>query len=105
MHKMSRRTFLKLCTSALLALGLGRFVLADDAGGYARQWPVEPAQVVGRHRVADRDVGGCDQHRYGRGRLDLCDGRNDRQGQGAATAGMRDAAPGPDSLHLPAFGA
>ena len=32
MQKMSRRTFLKLCTSALLALGLGRFVPAAAAG-------------------------------------------------------------------------
>lgn len=32
MKTMSRRTFLKLCTSALLALGLGRFVPAAAAG-------------------------------------------------------------------------
>ena len=32
MKTMSRRTFLKLCTSALLALGLGRFVPAVAAG-------------------------------------------------------------------------
>lgn len=32
MHNMSRRTFLKLCTSALLALGLGRFIPAAAAG-------------------------------------------------------------------------
>ena len=42
-----------------------------------------------------------DQKRRGR-RVDLRDGRNDRQGQGTAAAGMRDAAPGPDPLHLPA---
>lgn len=29
MHKMSRRTFLKLCTSALVALGLGRYIPAS----------------------------------------------------------------------------
>lgn len=31
MHKMSRRTFLKLCTSALVALGLGRYIPAAAA--------------------------------------------------------------------------
>lgn len=31
MHKMSRRTFLKLCTSALVALGLGRYIPATAA--------------------------------------------------------------------------
>lgn len=31
MHKMSRRTFLKLCTSALVALGLGRYIPASAA--------------------------------------------------------------------------
>lgn len=32
MHKMSRRTFLKLCTSALVALGFGRYIPAAAAG-------------------------------------------------------------------------
>lgn len=31
MHKMSRRTFLKLCTSALVALGFGRYIPAAAA--------------------------------------------------------------------------
>ena len=31
MHKMSRRTFLKLCTSALVALGLERYIPAAAA--------------------------------------------------------------------------
>ena len=52
MQKMSRRTFLKLCTSALLALGLGRFVPAAAAGRtikYPRQ--IITADATTRQRV------------------------------------------------------
>lgn len=52
MHQMSRRTFLKLCTSALLALGLGRFVPAAAAGSTIKF----PRQIITADATTSRTV-------------------------------------------------
>ena len=51
MKTMSRRTFLKLCTSALLALGLGRFVPAAAAGRTIKF----PRQIIKIGRASCRE--------------------------------------------------
>lgn len=52
MQKMSRRTFLKLCTSALLALGLGRFVPAAAAGRTIKY----PRQIITADSTTSRTI-------------------------------------------------
>lgn len=52
MQKMSRRTFLKLCTSALLALGLGRFVPAAAAGRTIKF----PRQIITADSTTSRTI-------------------------------------------------
>ena len=52
MKTMSRRTFLKLCTSALLALGLGRFVPAAAAGRTIKF----PRQIITADATTSRTV-------------------------------------------------
>ncbi|WP_278961804.1 metallophosphoesterase family protein [Mitsuokella multacida] len=49
---MSRRTFLKLCTSALLALGLGRFVPAAAAGRTIKY----PRQIITADSTTSRTI-------------------------------------------------
>ena len=52
MQKMSRRTFLKLCTSALLALGLGRFIPASAAGRTIKF----PRQIITADSTTSRTI-------------------------------------------------
>ena len=52
MKTMSRRTFLKLCTSALLALGLGRFVPAVAAGRTIKY----PRQIITADSTTSRTI-------------------------------------------------
>ena len=52
MKTMSRRTFLKLCTSALLALGLGRFVPAAAAGRTIKF----PRQIITADSTTSRTI-------------------------------------------------
>lgn len=52
MQTMSRRTFLKLCTSALLALGLGRFVPAAAAGRTIKY----PRQIITADSSTSRTI-------------------------------------------------
>lgn len=52
MQKMSRRTFLKLCTSALLALGLGRFVPTAAAGRTIKY----PRQIITADSTTSRTI-------------------------------------------------
>ena len=54
MQTMSRRTFLKLCTSALLALGLGRFVPAAAAGRTIKY----PRQIITADSSTSRTIMG-----------------------------------------------
>ena len=66
----------------------------DGAGGRRRgDRPRRRAVPRGRRHAGRQRAGGVRQ------------GRHDRQGQGAAAAGVRDAAPRPAALHLPAPGA
>lgn len=52
MKTMSRRTFLKLCTSALLALGLGRFVPTAAAGRTIKY----PRQIITADSTTSRTI-------------------------------------------------
>ena len=58
MHKMSRRTFLKLCTSALVALGLGRYIPAAAASRTIQF----PRQIITAAPSCGRQTAGSRMH-------------------------------------------